>query len=400
MSWSPQQEMALKSVSEWLASRDVTARRWHAAPQVFRLFGYAGTGKTTLAKQIAEDVGGEVAFACFTGKAALVLRNKGCTDATTIHSLIYQVQEDVGGAPKFVLNDDSALKTADLVIIDECSMVDEKIGHDLMSFGVPILVLGDPAQLPPVKGAGFFTEHEPDIMLDEIHRQAADNPIVRMAQTVREGGRLDFGSYGSSRVIRYADVDRGEVLEADTILVGKNATRRGYNARIRKLLGRQFANIPEAGDRLVCLRNNHNKGLLNGGIWNAIEVANGDGRRLKVNPTGPSFAKKRTPAAKPVEEAARFSIIVGPEDGRGRNVEVAVPRQFFEGTENSLDWQERRRSDEFDFGYALTVHKSQGSPWGNVMVFAESAVFGEDRHRHLYTAITRAAERVTVVSGG
>ena len=60
-------------------------------------------------------------------------------------------------------------------------MVDEDLGQDLLSFGTPVLVLGDPAQLPPVKGGGFFTEAEPDIMLTEVHRQAADNPIVRMS---------------------------------------------------------------------------------------------------------------------------------------------------------------------------------------------------------------------------
>ena len=70
-------------------------------------------------------------------------------------------------------------------------MVDEELGRDLLSFGKPVLVLGDPAQLPPVKGGGFFTEAEPDIMLTEVHRQAADNPIIRMSMVVREGGRLD-----------------------------------------------------------------------------------------------------------------------------------------------------------------------------------------------------------------
>ena len=58
-------------------------------------------------------------------------------------------------------------------------MVDEDLGRDLLSFGKPVLVLGDPAQLPPVKGGGFFTEAEPDVMLTEVHRQAADNPIIR-----------------------------------------------------------------------------------------------------------------------------------------------------------------------------------------------------------------------------
>src|SRR3954469_18553543 len=198
MSWSPQQDAALKAVAEWLRRGD---------KPVFRLFGYAGTGKTTLARHIAEGVDGDVAFGAYTGKAALVLRSKGCADASTIHSMIYRSRESDEGGPQFVLNRQSAAAKADLIVIDECSMVDEELGRDLLSFGRPVLVLGDPAQLPPVKGGGFFTEAEPDIMLTEVHRQAQDNPIIRMSMAIREGGRLARGAFGESRVIARGDID-------------------------------------------------------------------------------------------------------------------------------------------------------------------------------------------------
>src|SRR5215207_5525113 len=187
MAWSPQQDEALVAVAAWLKRGE---------PQLFRLFGYAGTGKTTLAKHIAEGVEGEVAFGAFTGKAASVLRAKGCSEASTIHSMIYRTRESEEGGPHFVINRAGPASQADLIIIDECSMVDEELGRDLLSFKKPVLVLGDPAQLPPVKGGGFFTEAEPDVMLTEVHRQAADDPIVRMAMTIREGGRLSIGEYG------------------------------------------------------------------------------------------------------------------------------------------------------------------------------------------------------------
>jgi exodeoxyribonuclease V len=255
--WSPEQTRALDRVGQWLRTGD---------PQVFRLFGYAGVGKTTLARHVAEGARGEVLFAAFTGKAALVMRSKGCYGASTIHSLIYDASETETGEPKFILNRDGPASKAALIVIDECSMVDEELGRDLLSFGKPILVLGDPAQLPPVKGAGFFTEAEPEVMLTEIHRQAENNPIIRLATTVRSGGEIAYGEYGETRVVRREEINAPMVLKADQVLVGLNRTRRLYNQRIRTLRGAAEL-MPVVGDKLVCLRNNRNKGLINGGLW-------------------------------------------------------------------------------------------------------------------------------------
>ena len=159
--YAPQQDAALQAIAAW---------RRDGGSQVFRLFGYAGTGKTTLARRIAEDVDGTVVYGAFTGKAASVMRQKGCYDAATIHSLIYRTKEAEEGGPTFTLNRSGPAAKADLIIIDECSMVDSDLGNDLLSFERPVLVLGDPAQLPPVRGGGFFTEAEPDVMLTEVHR--------------------------------------------------------------------------------------------------------------------------------------------------------------------------------------------------------------------------------------
>jgi len=362
MTWSTQQDAALKAVADWLRRGD---------RPVFRLFGYAGTGKTTLARHIAEGIDGEVVFGAYTGKAALVMRSKGCADASTIHSLIYRSRESDEGGPQFVLNRQSPVAKADLVIIDECSMVDEELGRDLLSFGQPILVLGDPAQLPPVKGGGFFTEAPPDVMLTEVHRQAKDNPIVHMSMQVREGGRLEPGTWGESRVIRRREIDAATVMAADQILVGLNKTRRLYNGRLRELNGYRDP-MPAAGEKLVCLRNDKTKGLLNGGTWSiqAVRGIRNDFVRMDVLPD---------------------------DDARRRAVEVAVHKAFFEGTEDEVPFPLRRESDEFTYGYALTVHKAQGSQWDDLVLFDESYAFREHRSRWLYTGLTRAAEKVTVV---
>jgi len=362
MTWSPQQDAALKAVADWLRRGD---------RPVFRLFGYAGTGKTTLARHIAEGVDGEVAFGAYTGKAALVLRTKGCTDASTIHSMIYRSREGDENGPQFVLNRQSQAAKSDLIIIDECSMVDEELGRDLLSFGKPVLVLGDPAQLPPVKGGGFFTEAEPDVMLTEVHRQARDNPIVHLSLMVREGGRLEPGTYGESRIIRRREIDASTVMAADQVLVGLNRTRRLYNTRLRELNGYRDP-MPAAGEKLVCLRNDKTKGLLNGGTWSiqALRGIRNDFVRMDVVPD---------------------------DDARRKSVEVAVHRAFFEGTEDEVPFALRRESDEFTYGYALTVHKAQGSQWDDLVLFDESYAFREHRSRWLYTGLTRAADKVTVV---
>jgi ATP-dependent exoDNAse (exonuclease V) alpha subunit len=366
MDWSSEQDAALKAVSDWLKAK---------RPQVFRLFGYAGTGKTTLARHIAADIKGDVAFGAFTGKAALVMRSKGCEGASTIHSMIYRprrrAEDEEEEEFSFALNRESAAAKASLIIIDECSMVDEDLGRDLLSFGKPTLVLGDPAQLPPVKGGGFFTEAEPDIMLTQVHRQAADNPIVRMSMDIREGRTLDIGGYGESRVIRRRDIDAAAILKADQVLVGMNKTRRLYNNRIRELRG-YTSPTPELGEKLVCLRNDKTKGIQNGGIFTVTRVKDPKSGLLKLD-------------VKPEEGAAK-----------GR-INVSILPNFFEGTEADLPFQQRRRSDEFDFGYALTVHKAQGSQWDDVVLFDESFAFREHRDRWLYTGVTRAAERLTVV---
>lgn len=373
MSWSPQQDRALVAVNRWLKQ---------GYPQVFRLFGFAGTGKTTLARTIAEGVRGTVLFGAYTGKAALVLKSKGCADARTIHSLIYKIDDENRGDPTFKINRQSDVRNASLVIIDECSMVDEALGRDLLSFGTPILVLGDPAQLPPVKGGGFFTEQRPDAMLTEIHRQASDNPIIHLAQEVREGRALTVGTYGESRVITDDMVQTGEVIGADQVLVGLNKTRKSFNRRFRdelKLAGKvdgHSEQFPISGDRLVCLRNNREKGLLNGSLWNVESWT-----------------------AKP--GSSSISMLVSNVDSYLDMKEIRVRNEFFTGQEADLPWPVRKQSDEFDYGYALTVHKAQGSQWDNVMLFDESRPVtrgdADASRRWLYTAITRAAEKVTVV---
>lgn len=400
ISLSETQGKALKQFDEWFAQAQLfyTGRRrpypeGHfveaPVPQVFRIFGYAGSGKTTIAARKAQDMRGVLA-ATFTGKAALVMRKKGF-NCSTIHSLIYKpemvpVLDDQGNPTgeetlDFVLNDESDLWNAPLLMVDEVSMVGEDLGKDLLSFNRPILVLGDPGQLPPISGAGFFTKGHPDVMLTEIHRQALDNPIIKMSMDVRLGRGVRPGTYGESRVIPKSRFNReSELLAADQVLCGLNKTRRALNFDMRRYSGFELVGQPLVGDKLICLRNNRKKRLFNGGLWQVAAPPQFDGEVFDMR----------------LNSLDQTGITVGGSI-KNKDDQIKVPLEFFIGDEDKLPPSKRRKFDEFDFGYAITTHKSQGSQWDHVLVVNENYCFRESRVQWLYTAITRAAERLTLV---
>ena len=181
------------------------------------------------------------------------------------------------------------------------------------------------------------------------------------------------GDYGAAQVIGKEDVTQELVLKADQVLVGTNRTRKRYNQRLRELKGFS-ANYPQAGDKLVCLRNDPAKGLLNGSLWKVMTSS-----RETVKPG--------------------INLLVSPEeDDPDRGVaKIKLLKAAFEDPDAEIPWQQKKRFDDFDYGYALTVHKAQGSQWNDIVLFDESCAFKETRQRWLYTAITRAAERLTVV---
>jgi exodeoxyribonuclease-5 len=363
VTWTSQQEAALAAIKSWLGDK--------RAPQIFRLFGYAGVGKTELAKEMKSMVRGSICYAAFTGKAASVMRRKSCDGASTIHSLIYSLKDVEFGEPEFILNRDSDVRYSKLVVIDECSMIDKIIGEDLLSFGTKILVIGDPAQLPPVNGAGYFTAHEPDILLTEIHRQAQDNPIIGLSMKIRAGEQLQAGDYGAVKVIPRKDINSEIVLAADQVIVGLNRTRESYNNRMRTLLGREDK-TPVPGDKIICLRNDRKKGIFNGTMW----------------------------SVRSVEESRRYNALdiqIESLDEEEPPKEVTVLKNFFDGTESELNWKEKAGTQEFAYGFVCTAHKCQGSQFDNVVVFDESGSFRDNATRWAYTSATRAAEKLTWV---
>ena len=168
--------------------------------------------------------------------------------------------------PRFALNPQSDAAHARLIVLDEVSMVGEDMARDLMSFGKPILVLGDPGQLPPIKGEGAFTKDAPDIMLTEIHRQAEESAIIRLATMARQGEPIGFGQYDTFVwKMRKMDVTPEQCLRGGQVICGLNATRLQLNNAMRRAAGFGDGWLPTGrGEKIICLKNQNDLGLING----------------------------------------------------------------------------------------------------------------------------------------
>jgi len=380
MQLTPTQNSAMKEVWKWYRTCvDEQHSNTKFSKPFFYLAGYAGTGKTTLVGEFVDCMSGRICYAAYTGKAAMQMRKQD-VDAQTIHSLCYrprQVKNKKGKwVVEFELNPESELVFAKLLVIDECSMVGKDMGNDLLSFGVPILVLGDPGQLPPVKGTAYFTGRKPDVMLEEVHRQALDSPILRVATEVREGKTLKRTE--EDRLTIYPmgmDDDRKKelLLTCEQAITGTNKTRAHGNSTVRKLRGIEGP-YPLAEERLVCLRNNRQVGLFNGLIVNTLSASQ--------------------------EKDATVKFDIETELGHELNGVYVLKACFHNYTKvKELEYRQRARYDEFDYGYVLTVHKSQGSQWDDVLLIDDGFLRWDrdQRKRWLYTGITRAAETLTIV---
>jgi exodeoxyribonuclease-5 len=384
---SQDQANALREVGAWYRSK--------SAPYL-TLGGYAGTGKTTLIAYLRKalkdyDADVSVGFCAYTGKAARVLQEKlrdykvmrRGDSVTTIHSLIYTTEEGPSGAPRWIRKDKLE---RDLIIVDEASMVDKVIWEDLLAFGIPVLAVGDHGQLPPVGGA-FNLMANPQIRLDRIFRQAEGSPIIEVATLARQTGVIPVGEFGPGvRKLDRAQPETGvmvqEMLESWRpdllILCGYNATRVKLNAAIRQM--RDVESVePQSGDQVVCLRNNRTKHVFNGMIGRIVRAV-------------PALG----------EEGERWYEAEIELEGEDYTYTGYILREQFGANETVKDVPlapDGERGDLWDFGYALTVHKAQGSQSPRVLVFEER--FGrsseEDWRRWLYTAVTRAETELTIV---
>lgn len=336
------------------------------------LAGYAGSGKTSIAPNIVEACRArKPLYVAPTNKAARVLSSKLEATATSIHKAIYfppDEEDTPDRALTWEVCPTAPASDADLILVDEASMVGTRLGTDLESFGVPIIAIGDPGQLPPVKDDPHFCTGEPDFMLTEIHRQAADNPIIRLSQDIREGKRLSVGSMGDKvRIANRGDVDM-DTDDMPQIITGTHKRRWAITSIVRDALGYEGW-LPNPGEPLICKRNSQDHNLINGMMCQSITCKEGQSVcGLNVFNDANQWIEVDCSTALFNEQVERIRTKV-------------IPKKY----------------ELFDFAHAITCHSSQGSQWDSVLVYDEGYVFKEEAKRWTYTAVTRAADRLTVI---
>lgn len=321
----------------------------------------------------------KIAYVAYTGRAALVLKNKGCPGATTAHKLLYHTTELPDGTFIHIPKDkpDKSLK---LIVVDEVSMLAKEMWNILMKWGVHVICLGDNYQLPPISEDNHILDH-PHIFLDEIMRQAQDSEIIRLSMDVREGKPLTLFKGEDVRVVPKDTISDKLIATADVVLCGKNTTRYYLNQRIRRFIwGEQYKDEPINGDKIICLKNYWNKGDLVNGLIGKIDW---------INKQEDFILKTKLMADFETDDDIFF--------GLSMDYQLFTDGKPLVDKDNWKMYPKEIRPLEFDYAYAITCHKAQGSEFEKVVLFNEP--IGKDRElrqRWLYTGLTRSSEKLVV----
>lgn len=348
--------------------------------RVFFIAGYAGTGKTSIAREIVRRCVGEYGaiYIAPTGKAASRLKQKGCRGAKTLHQFIYNVR-GVNDDNEPIFSRKSKLdEKPHLVVLDEASMVGEWDTERLLDHRIPVLALGDIGQVPPVKAAAYFTEDSVDVLLTEIMRQGKESNIIRASFFVRQGNRLPPREYDDVKVL--AESPRVTALkkfmgEDDQIICSYNSTKDKWNSLLRQVSGR-ITPMPGIGEKVICTFNQHGPGFCNGE----------QGIVISYEPV-PDFERDE-------DESNEIMYVNLRSLTDGKDIKVKINPLSF-STDQEVRKEAQRAVGGMDYGYVITVHKSQGSEWDNVCVL-EEILRGVPYSKMMYTAITRAKKNLTV----
>lgn len=375
-------------------------KRYENGEKYCVISGYAGAGKSTLVKVIIENLPGidpeeDVAYACYTGKAAQVLLKKGNKNVITLHKLLYESIPRPDGTffrvPKTSID-------YSIVVVDEVSMAPKTLMDLLFTHGCFVICLGDPFQLPPIdKNQDNGLLEHPHVFLDEIMRQALDSSIIRLSMQIRNGEKIEYGKYNDAIVMPYEKLNTGVLKWGDQVLVGTNKTRININQTFRNMQGR--GSEPEEGDKVICLRNywdnlaDNDDPLVNGTVGHIHNLY------TSYNKIPPYCGGQTIPVlyADFISDSEadfgtlnmdKHQIITGEKSLDARTIYKLNSRR---PTQHLVPM-------EFTYAYAITTHKAQGSEWDKVVVLEEGFPFDKEEHaRWLYTAVTRASEQLILV---
>lgn len=374
--------------------------KYHDNEPYVCISGYAGTGKSTLVKFIIAALGVdpevEVAYIAYTGKAAEVLRKKGCPNATTAHKLIYETFPLSNG--KFLHRPKISLGDYKVIVVDEISMLPKDMWQQLLSYRVFIIACGDPFQIPPISSDDDnLVLKNPHVFLDEIMRQAENSEIIRLSMDIRQLKSPKHFVGNDVQILNANELVTGMYEWADQIICSTNRRRKEINNYMRASLGR--GELPEEGDKIICLRNN----------W---ELLSSENNPLVNGSTGilrnPRIQIERPPY---FISNKSFKTVIADMIIDDKEVYNCLPmdlKVFTEGEKTFNSKQEfqlsrtRQRTCsipmEFDYGYAISGHRAQGSEWEKVLIIEESFPFSQVEHaRWLYTALTRASEKAVII---
>lgn len=368
--------------------------------------GYAGSGKSTLVRFIIQALGipqYDVCYIAYTGKAALVLKEKGNLNAKTAHKLLYQSRPRADGTffhiPRARLE-----YPYKIIIVDEVSMLPKEMWDLLLSHHIYVIALGDPGQLPPLSEDNGVLQH-PHVFLDEIMRQAQESEIIQISMDIRAGKPLKKFSGNEVQIIDKSDVTSGMLKWANQIIVAKNQTRHYYNDLMRTYKYGEHPIEPIEGDKVICLRNDWDYANaagdvlvngLTGYVQNILYEPNERTNIVDKECISMFMYADFIPDHYDLDSEA---VILGDAVFDQINMDYKI----FTEWEPSINKNNFRRvpraihPHQFDYGYAITAHKSQGSEWDKVLVFEENFPWGEEHKHWLYTAVTRAKEKLVIV---
>ena len=361
--------------------------------------GYAGTGKSTLVKYIVAaldiDEQNDVCYVAYTGKAANVLKEKGCPNAMTTHRLLYQSVPRNDGTFYHKIKRPLEYRY-DLIVVDEISMLPKEMWELLLSHKIHVICLGDPFQLPPI-GEDNGVLANPHIFLDEIMRQEEESEIIRLTMDIREGKPLELFKGNEVQVIDQKDIVGGMYGWADQILVAKNLTRRTINNQMRKMFFGTEDTTPIEGDKVICLRNDWEHPSAAGDI--AVNGTIGTLSNIRYAYNNPVLNPRMTADFLP-ETYTDVDVEVSPYDLYFRDInmdyKLLTTGEETVTKENFKTFPKIWRPQTYDYAYAITCHKAQGSEYDKVLVF-EEYLKGGDHARWLYTAATRAKKKLVLV---